>query len=248
MNAGKFLKYLILLVVAGNLALVGYVFLGALTPKAIPMPNPNGYDDLVKAGKMLKGESFAFERMSQEELNTFVAQNADALKFAEVALGRECRMSGNYSPGYMLRYRDENWAIQDLSANFCARGKLAALEHRTNDAVESYLQCIRLGEKSSRGGFTISKTFGIICEQLGCIGLRPWTNSLDMHQCMKVSRTLETLDAQEEPFEENVRQDGIINRKTESLWEQFKGILEIGSVRNKRKKFITNFHRHPTAC
>ena len=244
MNAGKFLKYLILVVVAGNLAVVGYVFLSALTPKVIPMPNPNGYDDFVKAGLMLKGKPYDYPKMSHEELSAFVSQNADALKLAEVGLERECRVPDDYSPENIQRFKMGGPAIYDLGLNFCAQGRLAALEHRTNDAVESYLQSIRLGGKSSRGGFTNSKSHGIICEHLGWLGLQPWTNSLDLHQCLKVAQTLETIDDQEEPFEENVRRQRIMMRNTRSLVENFSAVFAMSSFRKLCAGFITTCQKN----
>ncbi len=99
-KSGRILKYVVLIVVVVNLAIVAVVFLGANSPQPHPMPNPNGYNDFVKAGQMLVEKPGDYDKMSKEELAALVATNQEALKLVRVGLGRECRVPDNYSPDY----------------------------------------------------------------------------------------------------------------------------------------------------
>ena len=52
----KILKYLVLVVLLGNLAAaLAVVFLGVKSKPRQPLPNPNGYDDFVRAGRTDRG-------------------------------------------------------------------------------------------------------------------------------------------------------------------------------------------------
>ena len=75
--------------------------LGALVFRSTrpqPLASPNGYDDFVKAGRMLTQRLSAdaslldYRAMSVEELRTLVLTNAEALRIARSGLGHECRV------------------------------------------------------------------------------------------------------------------------------------------------------------
>src|SRR5258706_408900 len=47
---------------------------------SVPLPNPNGYDDFVKASRVASPSAADYLSMSQHELREFVTQNSEALK------------------------------------------------------------------------------------------------------------------------------------------------------------------------
>src|SRR5208283_4854985 len=51
-------------------------------PPVAPLPNPNGYDDLVKAGNMVADNDRNYEEMDKQELLVLVATNSMALQLA----------------------------------------------------------------------------------------------------------------------------------------------------------------------
>ena len=94
MGVQRKVKWLFGIIVAANLVLVLIVILGAFgSPPPKPLPNPNGYDDFVKAGKMLSGNVQATgPTYSETQLTALVATNAEALKLVSVPAGLEPRM------------------------------------------------------------------------------------------------------------------------------------------------------------
>ena len=74
-----------------------YFALRQSAPVAPPLPNPNGYEDLVKAAGMLDRDFWDYRTMSQEELVTVVAKNAEALSLARKGLDRESLVPLDYS-------------------------------------------------------------------------------------------------------------------------------------------------------
>src|ERR1051326_6235351 len=45
-----------------------------------PLPNPNGYDDFLKAASLLGGDPGSYETLGRDELRALVATNAEVLR------------------------------------------------------------------------------------------------------------------------------------------------------------------------
>src|SRR5689334_8080603 len=92
----KAIKVLLLLMLIPVAIGIGLLIDYKLQPVPVipPLPNPNGYDDLVKAGTMVSPNSVrvSLERTNEAQLRSLVSTNADALALARVGLSRECRM------------------------------------------------------------------------------------------------------------------------------------------------------------
>ena len=139
----------------GTAMILGVVFLMILdgvlrsgrSPEA-PLPNPNGYDDLVRAGKMVTRLENQ-EEASTEELRRFVDRHSEALRIARTGLHRECRI-----PRFTTdRPPTETFMpLFDLRLLFEAEGTLAEKEGRPADALRSYLDLYQLGYQLIQGG------------------------------------------------------------------------------------------------
>src|SRR5437764_11495944 len=68
-------------------------------PEIPPLPQPNGYDDFVKAGRLRSGR-FYDRSMALENLRNLIAENAEALALARLGLTRECRVPINFSTNF----------------------------------------------------------------------------------------------------------------------------------------------------
>src|SRR5580765_4534351 len=136
------------LILLGVLA-YGVVELNRKTPLP-PLPNPNGNDDFVKAQKLVLGNPADFERGSLEELRKHLAENAEALKRVREGLAKQCRIPISFSTNYLaLRSLSD---VKRVARLLEAEGRLAEFEGRTNDAARIYLETIRYGKESCRGG------------------------------------------------------------------------------------------------
>lgn len=77
------------------LVFIAWVALDRLTSPS-RWPNPNGYDEFVRAGQMVTrtldghGDLGDYRDLTLESLRAFAATNAEALKIARGALDREC--------------------------------------------------------------------------------------------------------------------------------------------------------------
>jgi hypothetical protein len=239
----KLLKNVVFVLVVGNLALLAYVLLGMASPKPTPMPNPNGYDDFVKAAALLKGNPVDYREMKREELGDLVAANAGALKLLQTGISKQCRASADYS-----RSNFNNELLPRLSSLkqfvflFCAKGRLAESEGRTNDAVQFYVDGIRYGQDVGQGGVLIEKLVSIACQAVAARPLENLRTNLDAKQCTSIAHELESTDAQEETDELVQRHESEFSRIYGGIKGQLVKLFMFKSIEASRKKFFIKLH------
>lgn len=168
-------------------------------PPPPTLPKPNGYDDFVRAGLMLEGDASDWPKLTQQQLRGLVATNAEALKVVRIGLSRQCQVPLGDSPNSTNHVPLA--AIKCLAQNLAAEGRLAELEGRTNDAVTSYVDTIRFGCESPRGGGIDHSLVGIAMESIGMSCLENVTASLDAKRCRELASMIERAEANAESSE-----------------------------------------------
>ena len=174
-------------------------------PKAAALPNPNGYDYLAQAARAVSSDSPNAPELSQPALSALVARNAEALKLARQGFEYESQAADNNSSNLM----DLLPGFKCLACAFAAEGRLAKMENRAGDASHSFLDAVRAGQESSRGGTVLVRQVGVAMEALGLRSLKPLADSADASQCREISLALEALDAKEPPLTETLAQEKV---------------------------------------
>lgn len=189
------------------------------------LPDPNGYQDLVAAGKAFELAGVdnldmvisqqpldMLDMATRQQLQAFVASCGHAFDTARVGLARECQVPIWYSwADYEADDLDIS-ALRPVVRALRAEGKLAELEGRPADAAGSYLDMIRLGRVGTRGGLLIAWLTGRACEGMGMAALAELRESLTSGQCNDLIDTLQTLEANREPVEEVCARDQLWGR------------------------------------
>jgi hypothetical protein len=180
-------------------------------PSAQPLPNPNGYDDLVKAGKMVVINATVnttfYEEMSEAQLQAVLSANADTLTLARNGLSNQCRVPSQYTETALSNHISDLGSLKSLAQAFGAEGTLAEMENRPNDAAKSYLDIIHLGNESARGGVLIDELVGIAIEATGTSHLTNLVERLDAKSCRESAESLENLDSQKQTLNQFIQQD-----------------------------------------
>ncbi len=211
--------------VAAILVVTGLLIFNAARPlpPIRPLPNPNGYDDLVKAGAMISDNyengDENWNEMKLAELRKLVAKNSVALQAARAGLEEDCAVPLQFSENWVSRHLPELANFKRLAQAFVAEGLLAAMENRPDDAAKSYLDTIRLGNESGRGGVLIDQLVGTAIEAMGMSHLQKLVDQLDAKTCRETATTLETLDAQRQTWNEVVQQERAWSRRTLSGYQ-----------------------------
>src|ERR1700720_1821171 len=167
-----------------------------------PLPNPNGYDDFVKAGEMVSTNTGNYDKMNREQLRETTTANAEALALARTGLSNDCRVPVQFSKTYIENHLSDLADLKKLAQAFVTEGKLAEMENRPNEDAKSYLDVIHLGNESSRGGVLIDQLVGTAIEAIGTSDLQKLLPQLDANSCRETTATLETLDSQRQTWNE----------------------------------------------
>jgi len=218
------------------------IALVALRDSGTALPNPNGYDDFVKSGRMVTTSLGSLDLGDYREFNTealsaFSKTNAEALKIARCALDRQCRVPIENNVDWFRAHLGEMVAIKNLTRVFLVAGRLAQLEGQTNHAVDIYLDSIRLAHESTRGGLIVETAIARVQEALGLEGLKSVSPALDAAQCRRIAAILEELDARQESWEAYFRRD-----VRYALRAEIKSLFSLDNWRTQQS-FKTRFYQ-----
>jgi len=176
-------------------------------PPAMPLPNPNGYTDLLQAGQAVTGNSDGLADRDLDGLRMLVATNAEALRLLRVGLSRECSVPTDAAIANFAAAMNDGPPLKSLARLLNAEGRLAEMENRPADAARSYLDTMRLGIKISRGGLMINRLVGIACEGMGRTAFLKLLPKLSCEQIRPFIDQLEQMDAQTVTWKEVLRNE-----------------------------------------
>jgi hypothetical protein len=193
--------------------LVAFLVLRPLPPLPI-LPNPNGYDDLLSAAKLVSTNTAGYAKLSVFQLRPLVQVNAGALSLARDGLDKGCGVPVQYSQDGQRNVNGNYTNLRRLGEAFAAEGRLAELEKRPGAAVDSYMDLMRLGAATGHGGILIDAMVGMQIESLGTTGLQKFVNQADAKTCRETAAALETLDAVRPSWKDVLQQEDNWIRRT----------------------------------
>jgi hypothetical protein len=228
----------------------------AAFPPPIPateMPNPNGYEDLVRAGSQLAHAAVPGSDATDsptDELQDFHQRYENILIAARSALDLDCRVPLTFTDADIDT--DAMSAFRQLGRAFDAEGRLAAEEGRLDDAAAWHVDVIRLGCAKAHGGLYVDELTGRAIEmEFGLKGLARLRAELSPQQRTELSRTLIDLEEHREPIDAVLRRElawqkrasGWVGRLYAVLDEIAGGVAEtrhfISMARDRRQTILS---------
>jgi hypothetical protein len=204
----RLLIFCVVIAAIAGIAVGAAVYSFTSLPAPAPIPNPNGYDEIIRAGVAISNNFRAYKTMQPPQLRSLIATNAAAITQGHAALKLDCRVPLQWPPASASS--DEAAAPLNLVEAFAAEGLLAEMENRRQDALKDYLDIVRLGDQSSRGGFMADNLRGIAIEARGADLLQKLSVVLDAKSCADVAKSLESVDSQREPLADYRQQEKIL--------------------------------------
>src|ERR1035437_6830143 len=134
--------------VAGAVLVALLAFTIGRSPAPPLLPNPNGYDDFVKAGEAVLGNVGDFPTLDHDSLAALVFTNAEPLRLLRLGLTRQCIMPIDSA-------LTNNAGINQLALMkrlvqlLAAEGRLRETQNRPADAARSYVDAVRFGNEMS---------------------------------------------------------------------------------------------------
>jgi hypothetical protein len=196
----------ILLGILGGV-LFGFVFVVSSRSKLPPLPSPNGYDDLVSVVPRVAQHQTGWRTQDTSGLRALVDLNSNAVAVIRAAFSKQWAVPVSPESNYMSSMAPNLIAIRTLANSFCAEGRLAQVERRTNDALSAFMDSIQLGHKSSQGGLIIHDMVGVACKTIGAEGVRQCIGTASDEALRAVFVRLADVDRTQEPAEEVIARD-----------------------------------------
>jgi hypothetical protein len=159
-----------------------------------PLPNPNGYDDFLRAGTKLSGDMNNAPTLNQEDLRALITNNSETLRQLRLGLTRTCSVPTDSAITNISGMLNDLMAAKNLALLLKLEGRLAELEGRNADAARSYADAIHLGSEVSRGGFIINRLVGLACEAIGTVPLSKLLPQLKGEETRGLAAALEKID------------------------------------------------------
>jgi hypothetical protein len=171
------------------------------------LPDPNGYDDLVAAGKIAAVSEadevdYAKSPTPQRELKAFVAGSKQAFQLAADGLSKACMVPVDYADFELTMSLSNVSEIRSLARAFDAKGELAAGQDKFEDAAAAHLTNVQLGFAIRRGGLIIDDLVGIAISGIGADGLYQDRAGISVDGRKKAIDTILAGLAQRESFDE----------------------------------------------
>lgn len=223
-----------LLVVA---MMVAVMFIGR-RPALSALPNPNGYDDLLKAGQALAGNmGDVATSLDPAILRALVATNAEALRLLRVGISRHCAVDTDAQIANFSTVSGDMTAMKALARLLSAEGRLAEMENRPADAARSYVDAIRLGSEMSRGGLMLNRLVGIACEGMGSMALVKLLPKLTCDQVRPLAAELERIDDSTVPWRDVMQNENHFARVQVGRYPNpIRLLLDLWNTRDTRLK------------
>jgi hypothetical protein len=178
------------------LAVLGFIiFTTGWSPASPPLPNPNGYDDFLKAAALVSSDVGNAATNDHNGLQALISTNAETLRLLRLGLSRNCSV---HTDSVMTNIGGE---LNDLAGSkrlaqlLVQEGRLAEMEGRFADAAQSYVDTIHFGNEISRGGFMINRLVGVACEAIGDTPLSKLVPKLKPDEALRVRAKLEKIDS-----------------------------------------------------
>ncbi len=234
-----------LLAFAATVVLVLALVFGLVlsTPSPSALPNPNGYDDFMRAGSAVSGDLSIATEFEREALRGLVSTNAEPLRLVRLGLTRQCSFPTQVALTNFIMVATNLAKLRSLAQLLRAEGRLAEMEGRPFDAAGSYVDALRLGNEVSRGGLILNRLVGIAVEAIGATSLAKLVPQLGSDRARPLLSQLAQLDAHRVNFDEIRRNEKVYMRhellqernpvKWVAGWWQARGLIEHSETRHK---------------
>jgi hypothetical protein len=178
-----------------------------VAPDLPPIPNPNGYDDVLEAGREveksgLTGAKFDLDKMDQAALEPVVQGTREAVARGRKGLDKSFQVPVVYDLKQMM-----NVLLADLGSirgglvrALLAQGRLAELQEHIDLAAGCYADAIRLGQTMSHRVPMIVYLVGAAVQSAGLHHLRDLRARLSPEKCREMIALLEASDHDREPI------------------------------------------------
>jgi hypothetical protein len=207
-------------------------FLILINPLPIPvatLPNPNGYDDYLKAIQMLpanpvvNGWNFDPEIATEQELKQGSDEVVMALDRVRKGSEKQVMKELSYSEDYLVL--PDIQGLRTISRGFDAQGRLLLKQNKTSEAAEVFIDGARFGSLLSHGGLMIDDLVGVACSGMAYKGLHKTVEKVPVDQIPKLIAALQKLESKRDPWKDVLYRDQVWSQQTYGWYGQLMVVM-----------------------
>lgn len=214
-NSTRARVWFVMLLIATS-GLPTFVFLCVLFLPHVPdafLPQPNGYDQLVRAGESVD-VSIDFDPAAptcpavdanREALTAFVEQASSQLNMMQDAF----QLPSAVPVGYGERMLDSPKPFISLVLLLNSKARLAELEHDTKLLLQSRLQRLWLCQQLTRGA--TEHEFFLASDILGYPSMLASIDNFDANACRRFAQEVRAVETNREPLKDILRRDYLLH-------------------------------------
>ena len=198
-------------------AFPGFVLCKLLHPlplPIVPVPNPNGFDDIEAATNAFDKSpilSGSVKPNSTKQLAAEIAKYSAAYNRLHLGLSREMLAQAwpkeDSPPAEFWRLVSSGGAARSAARALCCESQWAEQQNRPGDAARIAVETIRLGQAVRRNGVVVDYLVGVAVEGVGDGRLYQVVPQLSAEQCRETIDALSEIDQQREPLDKMLRRD-----------------------------------------
>ncbi len=225
--AARGLFCLLLVALALPPAFVVWKLAGRLPIPHIPVPQPNGIDDIVAAGTALGASpilSTLVEPKSTEKLAAEVAKHAADYQRLHLGLTRDIRAhvwAKDGKTGRLDLGLGTKQVIRQAARALMREAELAQQQARYGDAARIGLDNLQLGQAVSRDGLLVDYLVGAAVAGMGNHSLYQALPQLDADECREMIAAVIEIECQREAVDAFLRRDRIWSEHAYGLLGHF---------------------------
>jgi hypothetical protein len=210
-----------------SLTAAWWVFFGAARPFSSrgPLPVPNGFEDLVEAGRRIPAEIVRTPDVERtdEEIRKILKANAKALVLARRGLSRECRIPPETVDSLGM---EAMMILRQTAELFRLEGVLAEREGRTGDALRSDADLLEMGLRMARGGVSIHWMIGRAVRRQALGSIHGLEGKLSAKDCREAILRIQEAATRLEPIEEVEERELAWQTAHATVWSKVRDLFE----------------------
>ncbi len=220
---------------------------GGPLPEPPPIPVPNGYDDVLEAGRAIEksglvGSKLDLAKADAKELGPIVQGSGEPIAQARKGLEKSFQVPVIYEMNAMMdvTMRDLGSIRGGLVRAMVAQGRLAELEGRIDLAAGRYSDLIRLSEVMSHRVPMMAFQISEAIEMQGLYHLRDMRDKLSPEQCRKLIALLLEVDRKQEPAAQSILYENMfINANMKQMGFFPSIMIKVSGVQAKTQAQVT---------
>lgn len=212
------------------------------------LPNPNGYDDFLRAAQSQVTWATNFRNLSIDELRGMVQQHSQALVQVREGLTKQSAVRITNEVIWQDIHHVHLQSHRSMVLLLSAEGMIAVEEHRTNDAARAFTDATRLAHAAMHRGLMLDDMVTSACQTIAAERLKSVSSSISNNLRREIIQNLVALDTGRETATKVLERDRAWTRGTygtmKSAWAR---LVLYNTFRKTETNFIANHNRSVAA-